>query len=141
MEKRFGQWFEVKEKLHSGTQHAPYVNEGDIWWFSVGENIGSEINGKSKIFTRPAIIYKKLAHGFYLVIPTTSQQKDGSWYIGIRQQGKEMWGCLHQIRTIDFRRLWSRMGRIDDEEWRALRAGFRRLYCETSEKIFPAFRS
>lgn len=118
----------MKEKLHDTNHKAPYVNEGDIWWFSVGENVGSEMNGKSDIFTRPAIIYKKLAHGFYLVIPTTSQQKNGSWYIPIRHQGKEMRACLHQIRTVDYRRLWSKMGRMDDQDRKAVQRGFKQLY-------------
>jgi hypothetical protein len=30
---------------------------------------GSEIGGKSKLFSRPVIIFRKLAHGFYFVIP------------------------------------------------------------------------
>jgi len=52
----------------------------------VGErwrNVGSEINGKSALFSRPVIIYKKLSHGFYFVIPTTTQKKEGSWFVRV----------------------------------------------------------
>ena len=107
---------------------APYVSEGDIWWMSFGENIGSEINGKSEIFSRPGIIYKKLSHTFYLVVPTTTKLKDGSWYVRIRHQGKEMSACLHQIRSVDHRRLSSKLGRMDDTDFERLRKGFRNLY-------------
>ncbi len=118
---------QVKKKLNDLTNRAPHVNEGDIWWISVGENVGSEIDGKSRIFSRPAIIYKKLAHGFYLIVPTT-KKKSGSWYVTFRHQGVEMCACLHQIRTVDYRRLWSKMGRMDEQERKKVEQGFYKLY-------------
>ncbi|MCR4313817.1 MAG: type II toxin-antitoxin system PemK/MazF family toxin [Candidatus Uhrbacteria bacterium] len=124
----FDQWNNVKQKLHNLIHRAPYVSEGDVWWISFGENVGSEINGKSEIFSRPGIIYKKLSHSFYLVVPTTTKPKVGSWYVPIRHKGKEMVACLHQIRTVDHRRLSSKLGRIDDTEHARLKDGFRKLY-------------
>ena len=78
MLKRFSEWFGLKKKLHERQQTPPLVSEREIWWASIGENVGSEINGKSALFSRPVIIYKKLSHGFYFVIPTTTQKKEGS---------------------------------------------------------------
>src|SRR2546421_8696714 len=72
---RFLDWIGLKQRLHHGTQSPPLVSAGDIWWASIGENIGSEINGKSRLFSRPVIIFKNLAHGFYFVIPTTKMAK------------------------------------------------------------------
>ena len=51
--KQFLFWIGVKERLHNGQHPPPLVSEGDIWWASVGENVGSEINGKSRLFSRP----------------------------------------------------------------------------------------
>ena len=42
---RFLEWIGLKQKLHQGTQSPPLVPAGDIWWASVGENVGSENNG------------------------------------------------------------------------------------------------
>ena len=96
MIKRFLEWIKLKEKLHD-TQHVPpLVKERDLWWISFGENVGSEMNGKSNLFSRPGIILKKLSREFYLVAPTTSQRKEGSWYVEITQEGKSMYVCLHQ---------------------------------------------
>ena len=47
---RFLEWIALKQKLHQGTQAPPLVSAGDIWWASIGENVGSEINGKSRLF-------------------------------------------------------------------------------------------
>ena len=55
---RFLEWIGLKQKLHQGTQSPPLVTAGDIWWASVGQNVGSENNGKSRLFSRPVIIFK-----------------------------------------------------------------------------------
>lgn len=126
--KRFLEWMTVKEKLHNSDAKPPLVKERDLWWVSFGENVGSEINGKSKLFSRPGVIIKKLSRGFYLVTPTTSQKKEGSWYVPIRQEGKEIFVCLHQIRTIDYRRLSSKMGQIDTNDFKKIKIAFASLY-------------
>ncbi|HEY4476589.1 MAG TPA: type II toxin-antitoxin system PemK/MazF family toxin [Candidatus Paceibacterota bacterium] len=126
--KKFLEWFGLKEKLHNQKHYPPLVSQGDIWWASVGENVGSEINGKNNLFSRPVIIFKKLAHGFYFVIPTTTKIKTGTWYVKIRQQEKEMMACLHQARAIDFRRLSSKLGTLDDEDFLRVKDGFHLLY-------------
>jgi hypothetical protein len=72
---RFLEWIGLKQKLHQGTQAPPLVSAGDIWWASIGENVRSEINGKSRLFSRPVIVFKKLAHGFYFVIPTQRSRR------------------------------------------------------------------
>jgi|SRR3989338_8697509 len=126
--KRFLEWMTVKEKLHNTNSKPPLVKERDLWWVSFGENIGSEINGKSKLFSRPGIVIKKLSRGFYLVAPTTSQRKEGSWYAPIRQEGKDIFVCLHQIRTIDYRRLSNRLGVVDEEDFKRVKEAFLKLY-------------
>ena len=68
MMKRFLEWIGLKEKLHSQDHEPPLVRERDIWWVSFGDNVGSEINGKSKLFTRPGIILKKLSRKSFLVL-------------------------------------------------------------------------
>lgn len=126
--KRFFEWIGLKKKLHFKGSFPPYVNEGDIWWASLGENVGSEINGKSGLFSRPVIIFKKLAHGFYLVVPTTTQGGTGSWYVTFKQHGRLMKACLHQVRTFDHRRLFSKIGRLDDADFLRIKEAFIDLY-------------
>jgi mRNA interferase MazF len=128
MLKRFSEWFGLKKKLHERQQTPPLVSEREVWWASVGENVGSEINGKSALFSRPVIIYKKLSHGFYFVIPTTTQKKEGSWFVRVRYQRTDMTACLHQARAIDHRRLSSRLGQLDGDDFENVQGGFRKLY-------------
>jgi mRNA interferase MazF len=126
--KRFLEWIGLKEKLHTKEHKPPLVSKGDLWWASVGENIGSEINGKSDKFSRPVIIYKKLSHGFYFIIPTTTKYRQGSWYVTFRHQERDVTACLHQVRAIDYRRLYSKLGTLDDEDMARVKEGFHKLY-------------
>lgn len=126
--KDFFTWIKLKEKLDGLSHKAPHVSEGDIWWASVGENIGSEIGGKNHQFSRPVIIFKKLAHGFYFVIPTTTKEKTGSWYVLFKHKGINMEACLHQARAIDHRRLSSKLGTLDTSDFLNIKNGFNSLY-------------
>ena len=128
MLKRFLEWIGLKEKLHNMVAEPPLVKERDLWWIIFGENIGSEIHGKGKLFSRPGLVLKKLSRGFFLVAPTTSQKKGGTWYVPIRQEGTEMFVCLHQIRTIDYRRLSSRLGQVDGDDFKTVTEAFWKLY-------------
>ena len=128
MIKRFLEWIGLKEKLHNTESDPPLVKERDLWWVSIGENVGSEMNGKSSLFSRPAVVLKKLSRGFFLVAPTTSVKHEGTWYVMMRQEGKMMFVCLHQTRTIDYRRLSTRMGVVDEEDFRKIKDAFWRLY-------------
>ena len=126
--KRFLEWIGLKEKLHANDSKPPLVRERELWLVSFGENVGSEMNGKSQLFSRPAVVIKKLAHGFFLVAPTTSQPHTGSWYVKIEFGSRTMFVCLHQIRVIDYRRLSSRIGQIDGDDFKKIKTAFARLY-------------
>lgn len=122
--KRFPEWLHLKEQLDAKRHAAPHVNARDIWWASIGENVGSEINGKSDLFSRPVLVLKKLAHGFYFVAPTSTKIKTGSWYAPITFNARDMVVCLHQARSIDHRRLSSRIGQLDEGDFDAVRKSF-----------------
>ncbi len=128
IDKKFDDWIQQKCKLDNLNHKPPHVSEGDIWWTSVGENIGSEVNGKSELFSRPVIILKKLAHGFYFVVPTSTKEKIGSWYIPYRHQEINNVACLHQSRAIDHRRIMSKIGTLDDSDFSRVKSGFLELY-------------
>ena len=128
MLKLFKKWIGLKEKIDTRKHEPPFVSQGDIWWAHIGENVGSEMNGKSDQFSRPVVIFKKLSHGFYFVIPTTTQQKTGTWFVPFRQKGKNMTACLHQARAIDHRRLTTKLGTLDDKDATSIKKAFSNLY-------------
>jgi mRNA-degrading endonuclease toxin of MazEF toxin-antitoxin module len=121
-------WFVLKVKLEEKKHIPPKVKERDIWWMSLGKNVGSEINGKNELFSRPGLIIKKLSKSTYLIAPTTTKQKIGSWYVPISYCNKDMNVCLHQIRVVDYRRLSSKLDQLTQDDFNRVRNSFLNLY-------------
>ena len=126
--KRFLEWIQLKEKLHATIAKPPLFREGEIWGCSIGENIGSEINGKSKLFSRPVLVFRKLSGNTFLGLPTTSQQRKGTWYVTITLGKTESAVVLSQVRVLDYKRLSSKIGQLETVEMRKVLKGFRDLY-------------
>lgn len=120
-------WFELKQKLDSKDPHPPYFNEGEVWWCSVGANIGTEVNGKSELFTRPVIILRKLSIDSFIGIPMTSKIKVGSWYVSITLNGSSSTANLAQIKTFSYRRLSTKYGQLDMDSFLYIKAGLKEL--------------
>ena len=144
MFKDFLSWFRLKPKLNNRNHKPPLISEGQIWWCHLGKNIGTEINGKTSGFNRPVIIYKKLSHFTFLVIPTTSQLTDnngsfktGSWFVKIKHQSKENLACLHQIRVIDYRRIQNFVTFLTRYDLDKICTGMNKLYFKNPHKINP----
>ena len=76
MQKEYNSWNLLKQKLDSKKRNR-WTNLRDVWWVSLGENIGTEENGKGETFVRPVLILKVFGEASTLVIPLTSSQKEG----------------------------------------------------------------
>ena len=106
--KDFDGWHPLKRKLDK-KHNPPTCNEREIWWCSVGVNIGYEVFGKDGLFTRPVLILRKFSRYTFLGVPMTTNSKDGYFRYPYKVKGKD--GCLllDQTRTYDSRRLTSLM--------------------------------
>jgi mRNA interferase MazF len=127
--KKFLEWIKLKEKLHINIHKPPLFRESEIWWCSIGENIGSEINGKSGLFSRPVLIFKKLSANTFLGIPMSSQDRKGTWYVPITLGQNKSVVILSQVRVFDYKRLSSLIGELDALEMTNVRDKFKDLYC------------
>lgn len=102
--------------------------EGEIWWCSIGMNVGVEIYGKGEKFTRPVLVYKKFSADSFLGIPLTTQQKYGSWYIPVRHGDKKRMAVLNQIRVLDARRLTQKIGTLSANGFQEVSSAFLTFY-------------
>ena len=125
--RKFVRWMALKKNLKNITNFAIF-KEGEVWWTSVGDNVGIEINGKSNLFTRPVLVYKKFSNHGFLGIPLTSQRHSGSWYQHFILQGKDSYAVLSQIRTFSAARLQSRIAQIPSNDLSLIEAGLLKLY-------------
>ena len=120
MEKDFDNWNLKKQKINT-TKRNLLFKEGEIWWCSIGKNIGEEVYGKGKEFRRPVIILKKLSHNSCIAIPTTTTKRDGSWYHHININEKDRWVMMNQIKLISGNRLWVRESTLPQDEFDELK--------------------
>ena len=127
-EKHFDEWNLVKADIHY-TGIFRDIKEGDVWWCSMGENVGIEINGKQEFFLRPVLVLKKLSKFGFMGIPLTSQPHDGSWYVPFIFKDKKQNAVLAQARVLSVHRLRRKMGAVPNSDLELVRGGFRRLYC------------
>ncbi len=123
-EDSFDNWNILKKNIQAGKK-VEYFRERQIWWCSVGQNVGFEVYGKGNSFSRPVLVFKKLTHDTFIGIPLTSKNKSVN-------------AMLHQIRIFDKKRLVNRFGEVDDADFKRISDGFLALY--RSKNIHPALR-
>ena len=56
---KFIEWAKLKIRIHVSEEEPVYFKEKDIWWASLGANIGHEQDGKNESFERPILVLKK----------------------------------------------------------------------------------
>jgi len=82
--KDFDRWNELKKKLHQRDEKILF-HEREIWWCSLGLNIGFEEDGKHSLFERPVLIVRKFNKYVLWVLPLTRSHKIGGYYFRITQ--------------------------------------------------------
>jgi mRNA interferase MazF len=119
-EKDFDGWNKLKKYLDSKSRLI-YAHPREIWWCSLGINIGTEINGKNTNFERPVILLKVYNKESLIVLPITTREKDDQFHYKIETQGKIAWVKLTQIRMISSKRLLRKIGSLDKESFSKLK--------------------
>ncbi|HEY0908183.1 MAG TPA: type II toxin-antitoxin system PemK/MazF family toxin [Candidatus Paceibacterota bacterium] len=112
MEKNFDAWNEQKKAIESKSIEV-FFKEGEIWWCSVGINIGNESCGKGGTFNRPVLVLRKLSRSSYVGIPISTQRKDGSWFSEILVNGELRYALLYQVRMFSSNRFQRRVGALE----------------------------
>ena len=113
MTDKFNSWNSLKQKIED-KKLIPY-KQGEIYFMSVGQNIGHEIYGKDELFLRPVLVYRKLSKQTFIGIPLSSKEKIGSYFFNFRYTEKtQSTALLNQIRVFDIRRAEYYHGRINN---------------------------
>ncbi len=126
--KRFLKWVGLKEKIHNNDSVPPLFKEGEVWWCYIGENVGTEINGKNEKFTRPVFVLRKYDKYSFLGLPFTTKTKEGTWYVQINFVGIKQTVVLSQGRALDYRRFKEKIGELEEDEVANIRAEYIKLH-------------
>lgn len=126
-EQSFDNWNEVKKNVETKSKKALF-KERDIFFASLGHNIGFEQNGKGNSFMRPVIVLKKFSNDVFLGVPLTSKDKKGifyySFYFGDNIKNSAI---LSQIRLFDTKRLERKIGTINKDDFEKIREAIKKL--------------
>ena len=112
MKKDFDSWNEKKKVLDQNSSDYLF-HSGEIWWCSVGLNVGAESCGKGITFRRPVLILKKLSRKNFIGIPLSTQKKEGTWFADVTIHGELKYALLYQIRMFSTNRFHRRLATLD----------------------------
>lgn len=120
MEKDFNGW--NLEKITIENRHEEILfHEREIWWCSLGINIGFDQDGKNDLFERPVLIIKKFNRDVLLALPLTRTNKTNKYYYSLAQNEEENSSViLSQIRLISSKRLLRKMRMVPGEEFQQI---------------------
>ena len=111
--KQWRSWSAQKEKLHNRKQTS-HPREREIWWCSIGVNIGNEVDGKGKDFARPVLILKRVSPTNFFCVPLTKQVKNLPGYYHYDNT------CIifEQARVINIKRMLKRERKVDAKSFK-----------------------
>jgi len=105
------------------------VKRGDVWLAALDPTVGSEIQK-----TRPCLIVSPPEMHDHLrtviVAPMTTGSRTAGFRVPVRFKGKDGLVLLDQVRTIDRRRLVSRLGSVSDATLRSTLSTLRAVFEE-----------
>lgn len=104
MSKDFTDWHKLKTDIEK-KQRKLFFHPREVWWCSLGLNVGFEEDGKGRLYERPALILKVFSNEALLILPFTSVNKAGPYYHALEDKGSKTSVILSQVRLISPKRL------------------------------------
>lgn len=119
MEKDFDKWNEKKKMIDTKELSGKvFFNEREIWWGSLGLNIGFEQDGKNDNFERPFLIIKKFNKNVVWVVPTTSVAKENKFHHKLKSGNSVV--ILSQLRLVSTKRFIRLIETISENEFKEI---------------------
>ena len=118
MQKDFDKWNEIKKETDK--QILPkefFCYEREIWWCSLGVNIGIETDGKNDKYERPVIIVKVFNKEMIWILPITYIMRNKYFCHNFVFDGMDQSVVITQIKTISAKRLIRKIGSISEQDF------------------------
>lgn len=125
--KDFDSWNTEKKRIHE-TEENRFYKTREVWWCSIGINIGYEQDGTSQEYQRPVLVLKGFSRHVCWAIPVTTSKKNNIYHIRIGEMGgRECFAIISQLRLIDTKRFTDRLSIVDEEVFETVRKAVRGL--------------
>lgn len=127
MQKDFNNWNEEKKRIHE-TEENRFYKAREIWWCSIGVNVGFEQDGTSQEFQRPVLVLKGFSRHVCWVIPLTTSKKKNPYHVSVGEiEGRESFAIISQLRLIDTKRFTDRLAIVEEDKFEDIRKAVRFL--------------
>lgn len=127
MEKDFQKWHTQKEGIDINGDR-PFFHEREVWWCSVGLNVGFEQDGKGEHFSRPVLVFKKFNKEVFWALPLSTKIKVSKFYYPVDLNDRvNRVAILSQIRLIDAKRLIHKVGVASEQNYTEIQKAVVRL--------------
>jgi mRNA-degrading endonuclease toxin of MazEF toxin-antitoxin module len=124
--KDFELWTTKKIKINDRTN--VFFEERQVWWCSLGVNVGAEIDGKNHNFERPILILKKYSKNTFLAVPLSSTIRNGKHYFDITTNGDQGQLLFNQAKTMDSKRLLRKISKISSKKFLEITNSFKECF-------------
>lgn len=134
MQKDFDNWNNLK-KIFEKEEREIFAHPREIWWCSLGLNLGAEIDGKNDSFERPVLIINVYNKETMLVLPITSKEKNDKFHYKIfvkiknintgKDEERPVWVKLTQSRVISNKRLLRKVDSISVDNFNKIMEVFK----------------
>ena len=126
MQKDFDSWNSKKKNINS-QMFNDLVHTREVWWCSLGINIGFEQDGKHQSFERPVLVTRKFSNDSVLIIPLSSKLKDNMFSFNFSHEGTQFSALLSQVRFISTKRLSRKIYQMDSPLFNQIHKAMKRL--------------
>ena len=115
--KYFNEWNVIKKKIDAKEKTIQF-KEREIFWVSIGENIGNEQNGKGDSFSRPVLVVKKLNKQLFFGVPLSTKLREGTYFYQFQfLENQKNSALLVQAKIFDIKRADKKMGMIKKNDF------------------------
>lgn len=115
--KDYNLWHKLKTLLHNEGSRV-FFHEREVWWCSIGMNVGFEQDGKGESFARPVLVFRKFNNEIFWAIPLTTKIKTGKYYLPVDLgDGIQRAAIISQLRLVDSKRLYQKIGVLGETEY------------------------
>lgn len=123
---KFINWTRIKIKVHFSIKNFNFSGR-QIWWASVGQNVGVEQNGKNLNFERPVLILKKFNDNQFWSLPISSKIKTNKYSYLFKKNNGEFCLSMSQLRVMDKKRLLRFVGDLAKDDFEAIKAKIKEI--------------
>ena len=112
------EWAVLKARISASSSVLPVACVRDVWWASLGQNIGVEVNGKNNSFERPVLVMKVFNADSLFAVPLTTTERENAHLIKFKDpSGRDTSANISQLRLISSKRLLHKSGQITENDF------------------------